>query len=175
MQLYHILKNDIKATWYEHPAFFFFACYIQHRQFKSVSYRFYNVLVLAGFSSYLRSSFLCLTSQHVTTQFMGFVGSYCTQQGQHRLCELAFIISLIEICCLHTSRRVPAYCFVFMTISAGLPWHQGLWPQGLILSSVLKFQTLAESFQYHSRIPKCCHSPFPGHLALWVRGTSGDL
>lgn len=38
-----------------------------------------------------------------------------------------------------------------------------------------KFQTLAESFQYHSRTPKCCHSPFPGHLVLWVQDTSGDL
>lgn len=65
--------------------------------------------------------------------------------------------------------------FCFMTISAGLPWHQGLWPQSLIPSSVSKFQTLAESFQYHSRSPKCCHSPFPGHLVLWVQGTSGDL
>ncbi len=65
--------------------------------------------------------------------------------------------------------------FCFMTISAGLPWHQGLRPQSLILSSVSKFQTLAESFQYHSCTPKCCHSPFPGHLVLWVQGTSGDL
>lgn len=63
----------------------------------------------------------------------------------------------------------------FMTISAGLPWHQGLWPQNLIPSCVLKFQTLADSFQFHSRTPKCCHSPFPDHLALWVQGTSGDL
>lgn len=63
----------------------------------------------------------------------------------------------------------------FMTISVGLPCHQGLWPQSLILSCVSKFQTLAESFQFHRRTPKCCHSPFPDHLALWVRDTSGDL
>lgn len=63
----------------------------------------------------------------------------------------------------------------FMTISVGLPCHQGLWPQSLILSCVSKFQTLAESFQFHRRTPKCCHSPFPDHRALWVQDTSGDL
>lgn len=60
--------------------------------------------------------------------------------------------------------------FCFMTISAGLPWHQGLWPQSLILSGVSKFQTLAESFRYQSHTPKCCHSLFPGHRDLWVQG-----
>lgn len=63
----------------------------------------------------------------------------------------------------------------FMTISVELPCHQGLWPRSLILSCVSKFQTLAESFQFHRRTPKCCHSPFPDHLALWVQDTSGDL
>lgn len=60
--------------------------------------------------------------------------------------------------------------FCFMTISAGLPWHQGLWPQSLILSGVSKFQTMAESFRYQSRPPKCCHSLFPGHRDPWVQG-----
>lgn len=65
--------------------------------------------------------------------------------------------------------------FCFMTISAALPWLPGPWPQSLILSGVLNFQTSAESFQCRSRTPKCCHSRFPGRRARWVRGTSGNL
>lgn len=66
--------------------------------------------------------------------------------------------------------------FVFITISADcLPWHQGLWPQSLIPSGVAKFQTWVELSRYCSRTPKCCHSPFPGHLSQMVQGMSCDL
>lgn len=85
VQLYNTLKNNIKATQYVHSAVFSLECYISNRQLKSVCYHCHNVLFLARSSSYLQSSFLCLTTQHVTTQFMGFVGSYCMQQEQHRL------------------------------------------------------------------------------------------
>lgn len=135
---------------------------------------------LAHSSSYLSSSFLCLTTQHVTTQFMGFwfMGFdwfilYTAGATQAVLVGF-YYPSDRDLLFAHVQTSA-GLLFCFMTISAGLPWHQGLWPQSLILSGVSKFQTLAESFQYHSRTPKCCHSPFPGHLALWVQGTSGDL
>lgn len=105
---------------------------------------------------------------------MGFVRSYCKQQEQQALLGRFYYLSDTDLLFAHVQTSA-GLLFCFMTISAGLPQHQGLWPQSLILSSVSKFQTLAESFQYHSRTPKCCHSPFPGHLALWVQGTSGDL
>lgn len=65
--------------------------------------------------------------------------------------------------------------FCFMTISAALPWHPGPWPQILILSGGLNFQTSTDSFQRRSHTPKCCHSRFPGRRAHWVQGTSGNL
>lgn len=98
----------------------------------------------------------------------GFAGSYCTQAAPAgRLPDRDLLFAHVQ-----TSAGL---LFCFMTISAALPWHPGPWPQSLILSSVLNFQTSAVSFQCQSRTPKCCHSRFPGRRARWVRGTSGNL
>lgn len=70
VQLYNSLKNNIKATQYVHSAVFFLECYISNRQLKSGCYHFHNLLFSARSSSYLRLSFLCLTTRHLTTQFM---------------------------------------------------------------------------------------------------------
>lgn len=134
-----------------------------------------NALFLVFCSSCLHSSFPGLTTQHVATQLTGFVGSYCTLQKQHRLQWLGFYyLSDRDLLFAHVQTSA-GLLFCFMTISAVLPWHQGLWPHSLILSGVSKFQTLAESFLFHIHSPKCCHSRFPGHQAPWVQGRSGDL
>lgn len=65
--------------------------------------------------------------------------------------------------------------FSFMTISAGSPWLRGPWPHILIPSSVLKYQTEAESSLDHSQTPKCCHSPVPDHLGLLAQDMNADL
>lgn len=146
----------------------FHKCYILNRQLKP--------LFATSITFCFIPSFLCSTARRLTKQFLGFVGSYCTQWDQHdACCACRLLLSLIEICCLHTSRRAPGHPFCFMTISVVLPWHQALWPRSLILSSLLKFQPLAGSFLYHSRTPKCCHSLLPGHLVLRVRGMNCDL
>lgn len=116
----------------------------------------------------------CPTSNKAVPGICWFL-LYTVGPARCLLCLPAFIIPLIEICCLHTSRRAPGHPFCFMTISVVLPWHQALWPRSLILSSLLKFQPLAGSFLYHSRTPKCCHSLLPGHLVLRVRGMNCDL
>lgn len=57
------------------------------------------------------------------------VASHCTHQEQCWMNELAFMIRLIAICCLHTSRRVPDDCFVLWPFLLGRHGTKALGPK----------------------------------------------
>lgn len=135
------------------------------KEFRSVSNLF----------SHLHLFFSCLIAHHVNNagHEICWLILYTAEATQAVLVSF-YYLSDRDLLFAHVQTSA-GLLLCFMTISAGLPWHRGLWPQSLIRSCVSKFQTLADSLQFHSRTPKCCHSPFPDHLALWVQDTSGDL
>lgn len=82
VHLQHIadLENIIQATQYiQHPLLSeFHKCYILNRQLKP--------LFATSITFCFIPSFLCSTARRLTKQFLGFVGSYCTQWDQHDAC-----------------------------------------------------------------------------------------